>query len=243
MTSQRDATTLNVADYLIQDIVSGHYQPGDFIPKEMAICEDFALSRTVVRRHLAQLVDGGLIERISGHGSRVREYADWKILDPRVTEWLTRFAAPNQEIQREILKFRVSVEPHVAMLAAQQATRRDMDALESALDGMGCRSGADTTGIHSDHDVAFHVAVFRATHNIVWAQLSHVLRPSIHLLVAESNTSTSEPQRSLQRHRQLLEHIRMQQPEAAFHAARAILQSTSDTLGLDYPSPNPPSGS
>src|SRR5699024_8973671 len=102
------------------------YQPGDFIPKEMQLCEQFGLSRTAVRRHLAELVEGGVIERISGYGSRVCEYPQWKILDPRVTTWLTRFGAANQEIQREILKFRLTAEPHVAMIAARNATAQDL---------------------------------------------------------------------------------------------------------------------
>lgn len=236
MSSNPNSTVINVADLLVEDIFSGLYQPGDFIPKEMEICKRFALSRTVVRRHLAQLVHGGIIERISGHGSRVREYAEWKILDPQVTEWLTRFAAPNQEIQREILKFRLSVEPYVAMTAAQQATAQDLVAIEEAFHGMGQNfrhhGDPELRQIHSGFDVAFHVAIFRATHNIVWAQLSHILRPAIHLLVSESNVSATDPEMSLARHRQLMDSIRMRQPQAAFDAAQSILQGTSDALGL-----------
>lgn len=239
MSTNPCSVTVNVADLLVRDIFSGRYQPGDFIPKEMEICARFELSRTVVRRHLAQLVNGGIIERISGHGSRVREYAEWKILDPQVTEWLTRFAAPNQEIQREILKFRLTVEPYVAMVAAQNATAQDLVAIEEAFHGMGqnFRQGGDPERrqIHSGFDMAFHVAIFRATHNIVWAQLSHILRPSIYLLVSESNVIATDPEQSLERHRQLMDSIRMRQPQAALEAAQSVLQGTSDALGLQYP--------
>lgn len=229
----------NLTDRLVSDIFAGRYQPGDFIPKEMEICADFSLSRTVVRRHLAQLVDGGIIERISGHGSRVREYSEWRILDPVVTEWMTRFAAPNEEIQREVLSFRLSVEPHVAHLAAQQATARDLVAIEEAFNGMAQGMPSEPSNkphrLHSESDVAFHVAIFRATHNIVWAQLSHILRPSIHLLVYESNVVADDPEESLERHRKLMEAIRMRQPDAAFEAAYAVLEGTSRALGLAHP--------
>lgn len=226
----------NIADILVRDIFSGHYQPGNFIPKEMQLCEQFGLSRTVVRRHLAELVAGGIIERISGYGSRVCEYAQWRILDPRVTSWLTRFASANQEIQREILKFRLMAEPYVAMIAARNATAHDLQAIETAFNGMGQNlqqaSGNGAHQLHNDFDVAFHMAIFHATHNIVWTQLSHILRPSIHLLVAESNTSASDPEQSLERHRQLMDSIRMRRPRVAYHAAQAILQGTSAALGL-----------
>lgn len=232
-------TVINVADELARDIFSGRYQPGDFIPKEMDICERFSLSRTVVRRHLGLLVDGGIIERISGYGSRVREYSEWKILDPLVTEWMTRFAAPNQEIQREVLSFRLTVEPYVAMTAAGQATAHDLVAIEEAFDGMRryANHGGDPEQrrIHSDFDVAFHVAMFKATHNIVWAQLSHILRPSIYLLIVETNVGTANPEESLERHRRLMESIRLRQPEAAFLAAQEILKGTSRSLDLEHP--------
>nr|WP_221180069.1 FCD domain-containing protein [Salinisphaera japonica] len=216
-------------------ILSGRYQPGDFIAKEMDICQTSGLSRTVVRRHLAQLVDVGMIERISGYGSRVCEVSEWHILDPVVTRWLSLYAAPNEEIQREILSFRLSVEPQVAMIAARHATARDLLAIEEAVDGMARHmqgSAASTGRLHSESDVAFHVAIYRATHNIVWSQLSHILRPSIHLLVDESNSSAPDPAESLERHRLLMEAIRLRRPDDAFHAAEAVLQGTRRALGL-----------
>lgn len=237
----RRHTTKNessLSEELASEILSGRYQPGDFIPKEMQICASTGLSRTVVRRHLAQLVDGGLIERISGYGSRVREVSEWHILDPVVTRWLSRYAAPNQEIQREILSFRLSVEPQVAMVAARNASARDLVAIEDAFNGMAqhMHDGEDTARrrLHSESDVAFHVAIYRATHNIVWAQLSHILRPSIDLLVVESNSCSSDPDESLERHRQLMEAIRLRQPDTAFHAAYAVLEGTSAALGLQH---------
>ncbi|NNC22749.1 FadR family transcriptional regulator [Salinisphaera sp. USBA-960] len=238
MTDSIDSEPPNPTEALIRDIFAGNYQPGDFIPKEMAICERFGLSRTVVRRHLGELVDGNIIERISGYGSRVRAYADWNILDPTVTDWMTRFAAPNQEIQREILTFRLAAEPFVAMTAARHATAHDLVAMEQAFDGMGQNfrysEVAEERRIHSDSDVAFHEAIFKATHNIVWAQLSHILRPSIYLVISESNVTTSQPQTSLDRHYEVMDAIRMRQPERAAEATRAVLQGTREALGFDH---------
>jgi len=230
----------SVAEALAEAIFSGHYQPGDFVPKELALCEEFAINRSAVRSDLRQLVDVGIIERISGHGSKVRDYADWNILDPQVTEWMTRYAAPNPKVQREILTFRLDVEPYVAMTAAKRATARDLVALEEAYEGMGQNlhnaTSPEERRLHSDYDVAFHAAIFKATHNIVWSQLSHILRPSIYLLVSMSNVSeTDDPAESLERHRQLMECIRARQPREAFRAAQRVLAGTAKALGLDAP--------
>lgn len=230
----------HVADQLIKEILDGRYRPGDFIPKELEICRHFELSRNVVRRHLGALVNGGIIERISGYGSRVREFSQWHILDPAVTDWITRFAGPHLEIQREILSFRLTVEPWVAMMAASSATARDLVAIEEAFEGMRDHHLDEDTTQHDHCDVSFHVAIYYATHNIVWSQLSHVLRPSIHLLVSHSNTRTLDPTHSLQSHHRLMDAIRMRQPDEAYHAAIAVLEDTARALNVDInPAPVP----
>lgn len=227
----------SVADFLAEAIFSGRYQPGDFVPKEMALAEQFDINRSAVRSDLRQLVDVGIIERISGHGSKVREYEEWNILDPQVTDWITRFAYPNPRIQREILAFRLDVEPYVAMTAARRAKARDLVAIEEAYEGMGqnLRSAGnpEERKLHSDYDVAFHVAIFKATHNIVWSQLSHILRPSIQLLVSESNISATDPEESLERHRKVMECIRTRDARGAFQAAQAVLEGTAEALGIE----------
>lgn len=236
-TSRKSATRPSIAEFLAKAIFSGEYHPGDFVPKEIDLCEQFGINRSAVRSDLRQLVDAGVIERISGHGSKVREYSEWHILDPLVTDWMTRFAAPNPDIQREILAFRLDVEPYVAMTAARRATARDLVAIEEAFEGLGQNlrnaSCPEERRLHSDYDVAFHVAIFKATHNIVWAQLSHILRPSIHLLVSMSNETATDPEDSLERHRQVMECIRTRRPRDAFLAAQAVLAGTADALGLE----------
>lgn len=229
----------SVADFLAEAIFSGHYQPGDFVPKEVELCAQFAINRSAVRSDLRQLVDVGIIERISGHGSKVREYEEWKILDPMVTEWMTRYASPNPKIQCEILAFRLDVEPYVAMTAAKRAKARDLVAIEEAFEGMGKNlhnaNRPEERRLHSDYDIAFHIAIYKATHNIVWAQLSHILRPSIYLVIEKSNISASDPEESLERHRRLMECIRTRRPDEAFIAAQKVLEGTAQALGIEPP--------
>lgn len=225
----------DLVDQLVTDIFSGRFKPGDFIPKEMEICKNSGLSRTAVRQRLARLADGGIIQRISGHGTRVREYSEWHILDPQVTDWMSRFAGPNIEILEEVLTFRLSIEPYVAMVAARCATAQDLVAMENAFNGMARNfqnAANNDRRLDSESDVAFHVAVYRATHNIVWSQLSHILRPSIQLVVTESNVSTNAPEESLRRHHKVMEAIRRRDEAAAFEAAQAVLAETYKALGL-----------
>ncbi|CBV41659.1 FadR/GntR family transcriptional regulator [Halomonas elongata] len=240
----RRASSPDIADFLAEAIFAGEYEPGDFVPKELDLCERFGVSRSTVRSALQTLVAAGLLTRISGQGSRVRALQEWHLLDPRVSSWMARFAQPNPRIQREIFAFRVAVEPYVARLAAEHATAADLLAIESAHEGMIRALEHDDLhwqGIsHNDYDVAFHEAIFAASHNLVWAQISHVLKPAIALLVEKSNHSADELNDSMERHRRVMEAIRLRQPQRAAKAALAVLERTGRDLGLEELIPSIP---
>ena len=177
-----------------------------------------------------------MVVRISGQGSRVCELTDWHLLDPRVSDWMARFAQPNPRIQRDIFAFRVAVEPFMARLAAENATAADLLAIETAWHNMiGALNSPDRRCAgrsHDEHDVAFHEAIFAATHNLLWSQLSHMLKPAIGLLVETSNHSAAELSDSMERHRLLMEAIRLRQPEQAEQAALLVLERTGLDLGF-----------
>lgn len=227
----------DIAEYLAEAIFSGRYGPGDFVPKELDLCEQFGVSRSTVRSALQTLVAAGLLKRISGQGTRVRELPEWHLLDPQVSAWMARFAQPNPRIQREIFAFRVAVEPFVARLAAENATAADLLEIEIAFEGMIHALAHDDLRwkghTHDEYDVAFHEAIFAASHNLVWAQISHVLKPAIALLVEKSNHSADELNDSMERHRRVMEAIRLRQPEQAAAAALAVLERTGRDLGLE----------
>jgi GntR family transcriptional regulator len=58
---------------LHDEIARGALAPGESLPTEQALCDQFGVSRITVRRALADLADGGLIERRQGVGSFVRD--------------------------------------------------------------------------------------------------------------------------------------------------------------------------
>jgi GntR family transcriptional regulator len=58
---------------LHDEIARGALAPGDALPTEQTLCDQFRVSRITVRRALADLADAGLIERRQGVGSFVRD--------------------------------------------------------------------------------------------------------------------------------------------------------------------------
>ncbi len=239
----------DIAEALAEAVFGGRYAIGAMIPREVDLCERFGVSRSTVRSALQKLVNAGLLVRISGQGTRVCELASWHLLDPQVSAWMARYARPNPHLQREVFAFRVAVEPFVAGLAATHATASDLLAIETAYEGMARtleREDLHWQGeSYNAYDVAFHEAIFAASHNLIWAQISHVLKPAIALIVERSNQSATlhsakDLADSMTRHRRVMEAIRLRQPQQAAEAALSVLKRTGRDLGMEDLVENPP---
>lgn len=229
--ARADANEL--ATQLARAILSGHWATGAPFPRELDLCEHFGASRNLVRNALARLTTAGLIERSAGRGSWVCDTGEWHLLDPQMSEWLTGLDTPHPQLIREIHAFRLSAEPHVAALAAQSADAEDLSRLERAYRGM-CDTATDSARYHEhgEHDALFHAAIYRASHNLVWRQMGHLLRPSILALIAQSHQQATTLDDSLERHWRVMEAIRLRQPGEARRAAACVLERTAADLGL-----------
>ena len=62
-----------LAELLEDEIVSGRWQPGARVPSEGQLGDRYELSRTTIRQALARLEQEGLINRIKGRGTFVRD--------------------------------------------------------------------------------------------------------------------------------------------------------------------------
>ncbi|MCL5425065.1 MAG: FCD domain-containing protein [Gammaproteobacteria bacterium] len=223
----------NLARLLAQALLAGHWQPGDIFPRELDIGSHFAVSRNQVRNALTSLTAAGLLERVAGRGTLVREMGDWHLLDPLMSEWMSGLINLDPQLVRAIYAFRYSAEPVVAGLAAQAAEAEDLQRLEIAFEGMTQTAGnIETRAEHAEYDVAFHDATYRASHNLVWRQMGHLLRPSIMALIHRSQHRTDTLDDSLARHRQVLDAIRSRDASSAEKAAREVLRRTAIDLGI-----------
>jgi GntR family transcriptional regulator len=70
----RTGTSLHRQVYLVlrDRLLSGGLQPGEQLPPEPALCEQFGVSRITLRRAVSDLEREGLVERVQGRGTFVR---------------------------------------------------------------------------------------------------------------------------------------------------------------------------
>jgi DNA-binding GntR family transcriptional regulator len=66
-----DPIYLQIAAVVRDRIERGEYEPDRAVPSEMAMCEEFEVSRNTVRRAIAQLNEEGVLRTVRGKGSYV----------------------------------------------------------------------------------------------------------------------------------------------------------------------------
>lgn len=71
--NSRIAYYLQLKEILQQKIEKGEYKPGDKLPSEAELCDQFHVSRTVVRQSLMELEHEGLVYKRKGKGAFIAE--------------------------------------------------------------------------------------------------------------------------------------------------------------------------
>jgi GntR family transcriptional regulator len=100
---------------LERKISGGELATGDQLPSEASLCEEYGVSRTVVRQALSDLENEGLIFRIKGKGSFVAQAKTPEYLVQSLTSLHEDVRARGQRLETRVLRLeREPVSPVVA---------------------------------------------------------------------------------------------------------------------------------
>jgi DNA-binding FadR family transcriptional regulator len=171
--------THGMLDALGRGIVTGEFTGRPF-PTEADLAKQFDVSRSVTREAVKMLTAKGLLSARPRQGTIVQPETSWNLFDADVLRWLLerKFSI---DLLRQFSELRVSIEPAAAELAARTATPERLALIEAGYQRMvAAEAGHDDT---LDADIAFHVAILRASKNPFYAQfretVSTALRTSI----------------------------------------------------------------
>ena len=108
----------------------------------------------------------GLLSARPRQGTKVQPSSRWNLFDTDVLRWLLerKFSV---ELLKQFNQLRVAIEPEAAALAAQYADAKEREAISAGLERMeAAEQGLDDT---LDADIAFHVAILKASKNPFYA--------------------------------------------------------------------------
>ena len=224
----RTKLSLQIFDAMIAHIVDNDLQPGSVLPSTAALCERFATSRPVVREALSALEAVGLVEVSNGRNAMVRE------LDGHLIKlFLSRVLHNNKRPLTDMMDVRIPLEIQAARLAAERASGHDHQVLDDLLLQMDAAL-LDTAG-YPLLDIAFHLAIARATGNGALEWFSDALRHELTTVMVEVrryreiNDLVGDEQ--LQ-HRKIAAAIRAGDPVAAELAMREHMKSAESYVRM-----------
>lgn len=159
--SDRKSMHARIVQELGMQIVSGRFKPDDKLPAEALLCEEYAVSRPVLREATRVLVAKGLVYSRPRVGTVVKARREWHMLDPDVLHWLMQ-SSPQNEFFNLLTSVRSIIEPAAAALAAQFANEDDIASIREAYQRM---EAAPTPEAVLQPDLDFHSRIADATHN------------------------------------------------------------------------------
>lgn len=146
-----------IAAQLRRAILEGVYSYRERLPAERELATHFGSSRSTVREALRQLEETNMVVRRIGSGTFVNH---------RTLPGESNIAELTSPL--ELIEVRLAVEPHMVRLAVTNATQRDLERLDEALQALET-CGSDREA-YSRYDAQFHLALAECTRNplMVW---------------------------------------------------------------------------
>jgi GntR family transcriptional repressor for pyruvate dehydrogenase complex len=208
-----------VAQQIEQSILEGELKPGDRLPPERVMTQQFGVSRTVIREAFKALELQGLIEIQHGVGAVVSSPSAANVADS-----LVRYVRIQESSIWALHELRTILETETAALAAERHTEEDIRKLDQIIMLMSSKihSPAEYVAL----DLEFHHAIVEAAHNPMFPL---VLDPFVTLMRESRRLGASvegAPQRSFDAHRELLECIRQRDTKSA----RSKMQAHCDLV-------------
>ena len=219
--------TYTVANSLGAAVVTGVYSADNPIPIEAELCRQYEASRSVVREAVKMLTAKGLLGSRPRLGTWMQPENNWNLLDPDVLGWLLeRKYSPALLI--EFTELRLAVEPGAAALAARVAGPEEKAAIRSAIERMQAADRGDDDPL--DSDIAFHVAVLRASRNRFYAQLTGFAATALRFSIRTTNRYKGVHLASVADHKKVADAIIGGKPVVAGEAMRKLIQEALDLI-------------
>lgn len=210
------ASDMALENWFFQKISTHELSPGDKLPTERELADQFGCSRATVRKALDRLEYQGSVKRKIGSGTFVSK-----------TPFCASFEASINP--RELTECRLAIEPFAAKLAVMNATHLDIRRLEGIYEQMS-REGICSERF-SELDKSFHFEIIKLSRNPLFIELYERLNRIRELQEWEEvkrrllNAGTIRAYNS--GHREILDAMRAREPQAvatAMHEHLSLIE-------------------
>ena len=186
-----------VFNQIHQLIKDGRLRARDQLPSERELAETFKVSRTSVREALRALETQGLIVSRTGSGNFVADLPVESLIGP-----LARLLIDEKKALADVFEMRKLIEPHIAALAAQRASRNDVAQLKKIVAKQTEAVRCGETGVAADAELHFFIS--RTTRNQALQKLVSGLMEILSRSREESLQTEKRRGSSIEAHRRIV---------------------------------------
>jgi len=208
-------------------ILNGDLMPGQVLPNEATLSAELKVSRTALREAIKVLAAKGLVESRPKTGTKVRPRESWNLLDPDILSWLFS-SGPNREAATTLFEVREIFEPEAAAMAADRATREQVDLIGGAFADMEAAGTDVEAGIAPD--LRFHQNILAATGNELLRSLGEMIETALAASFKVSSSSPDVQLNALDHHKRVFDAIAQGKPDAARQAMKVLLREARETV-------------
>jgi len=205
-----------------ESIHKGAMKPGDQLPPERELAQQFGVSRTAVREAVKALREKGLVEAYPGRGTFIMDGTSYSM-----RQSLDRMLRVGQvEGSGFLAEVREVLEPEIAAMAATRSDAEDLASMREQV-GIMDESRKDPEAF-IEADLDFHLALAEAAANPIILSLID----SIVGLLREQRMGIFQveggPERGQYHHKKILEAIEHRDPVGAREAMKAHLRQVRE---------------
>jgi GntR family transcriptional repressor for pyruvate dehydrogenase complex len=220
MDTQKQDFLESPSDIIIREIKkllnNGELKPGDRLPAERKLAEQFCVGRAYVRDAIKKLEFYGILKTLPQSGSVIAGL-EISALEGLITDVLR---LDNYDFY-SLVETRLILETNAARLCAIRRSDEDLDKLQQALNIYLDKARENTTAV--DEDMAFHRCIAEGSKNMVIKSLMMIITPDIMKSYNEYKLCQSIENVAVNEHIKLFEYIKARDAEAAAATMRLHL--------------------
>jgi len=205
-----------IAARMLEQIQSGVLRPGDRLPPERTLAEEYGVSRTAIREALRSLEMMGCVESHVGEGTFIKAPSLSNIVDP-----FSMIIAQNGRMGSELIEARLILETEIAALAARRRTEGQLAALERAVREMAEDIAGGGMGIEADE--GFHGILAAAAGNEALSVMLDMCAGMLSRTRPITQSVKGVPKMALKDHAAICDAVRSQDEKAARRLMRTHL--------------------
>jgi GntR family transcriptional repressor for pyruvate dehydrogenase complex len=215
-----DSLPQRVARQVISLILLGTLKPNQLLPTEEELCEQFGVSRSVIREAMRTVSGVGMTRSHQGRGTVVLDARSWNEFSPEILQARVEVGAAG-EFLVDFIELRTIVESQAAGLAAERAEPSQLDEMRAHLSAMELALDDRDSFVAADLD--FHNAIVVAAGNLMIVRLFDLLQPMLRIVRERGYRPDvdGEPRDrhvDIREHRKVFEHIEARDAHGAKQA-------------------------